>query len=380
MKRENGMGTIYQRENGTWVGKIRERSSDGKMKSKCFSGKSEAEVKRKIREHVKSKEAIDPTKVSFETYISRWLRSAKQRKIKDTSYDRLENTALYQLIPKLGSMHMSQIGTEDIQKALDELSEEYSFSTTKKAYDTVKSVFKYAVVNMDVNRDPTILVNMPSKEQFKQKKEIRFFNAKECASIVEECRRQYKNGKPVYAYGEAFVLIMYTGLRMGELLGLEKNDLDTENGKLRVRRNAQLIKNRDDAGERTGGRQLVFNTTKTYSGTRDIPLNKTAREAFERLCASSNSDKLVCTGTGKTVPPDRLERSFYRILNNVGIEQTGLHSLRHTFASMLFAKKVDIKAISTLLGHSSVQITYDTYVHLLDNVDIETVAKLDDAI
>ena len=67
------------------------------------------------------------------------------------------------------------------------------------------------------------------------------------------------------------------------------------------------------------------------------------------------------------VTHERFERSFYRVLDNCGIERTGVHSLRHTFTSFLFEQGTDIKTISTLLGHASVKITMDTYVHLIQD-------------
>ena len=74
-----------------------------------------------------------------------------------------------------------------------------------------------------------------------------------------------------------------------------------------------------------------------------------------------------------------LREHFTAFLKRAGIEKTGIHSLRHTFASNLFARGVDVKTVSHLLGHSSVKITYDTYIHLIKGVDHEAVAVLDEA-
>ena len=71
---------------------------------------------------------------------------------------------------------------------------------------------------------------------------------------------------------------------------------------------------------------------------------------------------------------------FRRILKNLNIPQAGTHTLRHTFASLLFAEGVDIKTVSTILGHASIQITLNTYVHLLEKADHNAVAKLDNVI
>ena len=80
------------------------------------------------------------------------------------------------------------------------------------------------------------------------------------------------------------------------------------------------------------------------------------------------------------VPPERIERTFYHLLDNIGLEREGPHSLRHTFASLLFASKVDIKTVSKLLGHANTQITYNTYIHLLEDAGHSAVAVLNDII
>lgn len=376
--REFGTGSIYQRENGTWVGRIRTADATGKLKSKYFSGKTEAEVKKKIREFNKSTATVDQKKISVEQYLRNWLVTFKQETIKKSSYDRLENTAIHQIIPAIGSLHLSQVTTDDIQKLINDLKKSgLSYSTVKKVYDCLNEMFLHATIKSDIVRNPMLLVNMPKQSLF-DKKDIRYFSEKEMALITEECRREYSTGKNVYPYGEAFILTMHTGLRMGELIGLKKSDWDKQNEVLHIRRNAQPVKRRNEDGERTEGREIVFNTTKTYSGERDIPLNASATEALERLTGASKfSEFIVCTSNGGMVPPDRIERSFYRMLTNIGIEKTGMHSLRHTFASVLFANKVDIKTVSYLLGHASIQITLNTYVHLINGVDKTAVETLD---
>lgn len=168
---------------------------------------------------------------------------------------------------------------------------------------------------------------------------------------------------------------------MGELLGLQKEDIDFENKTLSVRRNAQVVHNRNADGSRSSGRRVVLSSTKTYSGTRVISLNNSALEAAQRLCAKHpESNYVICGTKGNQVTHERFERSFYGVLKNCGIEQTGVHSLRHTFASVLFEQKVDIKTISTLLGHASVKITMDTYVHLITDTGKSAVEKLDNSI
>ena len=368
-RREKGTGTIVQRESGTWSGRVSiGRGDDGKIKYKYFSGKTEAEVKRKIREYNKSGSPLNPQQTLLKDYLMSWLVGVKKISLKPSSYDRLESTALKQVIPRMGAFKISEITPEDIGSMLSEIQNEgLSYSTVKKAYDCVNAVLTYAFNKRDITYNPAILAARPNESNFK-KKEIRYFTREEANLITEECGRKYSTGAPVYPYGDAFILALNTGLRMGELIGLQKKDLDFNAKKMIVRRNAQVVGKRNADGSRASGCTVVMSTTKTYSGTRIISLNNAALEAAQRLCDSHpDSEQVVCGMRGGQVTHERFERSFYRVLDNCGIERTGVHSLRHTFASFLFEQGTDIKTISTLLGHASVKITMDTYVHLIQD-------------
>lgn len=379
-KRDNGTGTIYQRANKTWVGKIYLGVDEtGKEKFKYFSGKSEAEVKKKIREYNQSGTKIETKKISLQEYLSNWLKTYKRGTIKPSSYDAIERTATNHIFPNIGIIQLQEITATDIQTLLNDLKDNgYSYSTVKKVHDCLNAMFTHATIADDVAKSPMLLVKMLAKSEF-ETKEIRYFTKEECALIIEECSRQYKTGKPIYQYADAYILMLNTGIRLGEAIGLKKTDWNKNDNTLHIQRNIQSVSKRDGSGNRVQGKQLVTNTTKTYSGDRIIPLNKAATEAIQRLCEQHpDAECIVCSSKGDMIPPERLERTFYRILKNVGISQAGLHSLRHTFASMLFEEKVDIKTISELLGHASIQITLNTYVHLIGKPKHTAVNKLDE--
>lgn len=378
-KRDNGTGTIYKRANGTWVGKIYlGRDETGKEKFKYLSGKTDTEVKKKIREYNQGGSFVEVKKVSLQDYLYNWLRTFKWGTIKESSYDTLEKTIKNQIIPHIGMIHLQQVTSADIQSLLNKLKGMgYSYSTVKKAHDCLNDMFEHATIADDVQKNPMLLVNMLAASEFK-KKEIRYFSETECALIVEESTKQYSTGKPVYQYADVYILMLHTGIRLGEAIGLQKTDWDQSKSTLHIQRNVQSISKRDADGNRVKGKHLVTNTTKTYSGDRIIPLNKSATDALERLCKQhQGSPFIVCSSKGDQVPPERVERTFYRLLNNVKISQAGTHSLRHTFASMLFAKDTDVKTVSELLGHASIQITLNTYVHLIGKTKHTAVAKLD---
>lgn len=390
-RREKGTGNIYQRSNGTWVGRLSVGcKSDGKPIIKYFSGKSEKEVKKKIREFNKNSINVElnKRKITVGEYIDNWMNLYKKPDLKRSSYDRLEVTAKYQVKPYIGMIQLNTLTSDDIQKMLTSIKDDgvldqktgrkktASYSTLKKAYDLVSAVLTHALIKGDIDKNPMLLVKMPNKAQF-ETKEIRIFSETESRLILEESQRKYSTGAPVYVYGDAYILMLNTGLRVGELIGLNKDDYNRKEKTLHIKRNIQSVKKRDETGQ-SGGYELIESSTKTYSGNRIIPLNANAVNAIERMLMQNPlGEILVCNSKGNRIPPDKLTRTFYRMLDNVGIARTGLHSLRHTFASLLFANKVDVKTVSKLLGHASIQITLNTYIHLINEPDKDAVVVLD---
>lgn len=381
-RRDNGAGYIYQRKDGKgWRGRLQDgRKPDGSVRYVNFSGKTEAEVKRKIREYHKSEDKDFQQKtITVGEYLINWLHTYKRGTIKDSSYDRLENTAKHQVIPSIGDIQLQALTSDDIQNMIMDLKRAgKSYSTVKKAYDCLNAALRHATIADDIRKNPMLMVNMPEGKLFEQT-EIRYFTKDECRRIVEECGRKYSTGAPVYHYGDVFILILNTGLRIGEAIGLLKTDWNQEEKTLHIRRTIARIKERDEDGKPTGSYKRVSNTTKTYSGDRILPLNANATGALQRLCDQApESLTVVSNSVGKPASPERVERSFYSVLNNIGLEKTGVHSLRHTFASFLFAAGTDVKTVSKMLGHANIQITLNTYIHLIEKTDQQAVIKLDD--
>lgn len=315
-------------------------------------------------------------------YLTFWLKKAKYGTIKQTSYDTIERVVLAYIHPTIGDIPLLQLIPEDIQDLLTAMREEdgYSYSTVKKVYTCLNEALRYATVRKFIVENPMLLVEMPAEALFKTK-EIGFFTVRECELIIEEAMRVYSTGRRVYAYGDAFVLLMLTGLRLGELIGLKPSDYDAANKMLKVRRTVHKVRKRDDEGNLLPGRELqVANTTKTYSGRRDIPLPELAVKSIERMMNDHPYSKhLVCNTKGAMATPEQIDRTFHYLLKNVGLERSGVHKLRHTYASILFSsRKVDIKTISRLMGHATPTITLNIYTHIADRIPHEAITPLDD--
>jgi len=184
----------------------------------------------------------------------------------------------------------------------------------------------------------------------------------------------------MYRLGHAIIVLLYTGMRMGELLGLKWNNIDFQNNTLKITNSVVTIKNRSKSNKiKTKWIVLDQDSTKTKSGERIIYLNHKATEALQEIQKiNPNSEYVMSTSNNKIYYPRNLDRMFRNILTRCNIEPCGLHSLRHTFASMLFKKGVDVKTVSELLGHSDVSVTYNTYIHLIKEQKQQAVSLLDE--
>lgn len=161
---------------------------------------------------------------------------------------------------------------------------------------------------------------------------------------------RYGNGKSIYRLGYGLILILFTGLRLGEALGLRWEDIDFEGRRLRAERTLEYVKNRN-ANPGEPKYCFVEGSTKTTSSERTVPLNQTAVQALIELKKINHSfPHVFSNAAGKPINPRNLNRAHDCILERDGIEHIGIHALRHTFASQLFAAGVDIKIVSQLLG------------------------------
>lgn len=370
-RKQNGEGSVFQVSENKWVAKISMgKQPNGKPLVKQFSGKTEAIVKKKLKDFKKSEYFIEkrlPNNVSVESYFLNWLHEYKLNKLKPTSYDRLECTILNHIIPNIGNLKLDSVTQDTIQSLINRLYKQnkLSYSSVKKVYVALNDCYTHALITDVVKKNPCLGVVLPSATE--NTKKIEAFTLKETEILLNELQKLDKNGNQKYFYANAYILILNTGLRMGEALSLSWADVDFEKKTIIVQKNRIIAKKRDLQGNAVGGYELLIqNSTKTINGRRTIPLNQTAINALIALKNDNDTPFVIVNDRNRQVLPSNFIRSFNCVLKNAGLSQSGVHILRHTFASMLFKNGIDVKIVSKLLGHSSVKITYDIYVHLFE--------------
>lgn len=375
-----GEGTIYQTADGRWIAKIRlGHAPDGKPLIKRFSSRTKAEAEKKLRDFKKAQhKGIEKsfTPYSVTAYFDFWLKTYQFPKLKPLSFDRLESSVRNHILPFLGLKKFDQVSLDDVQQLINHLHQQkkLSYSSIKKVYNALNACYKHALIAGILPRNPCLGAVLPSSTE--RTKQISSLSASEVEILKQELNRTDDSGRPLYHYAHAYLLILHTGLRMGEALALQWQDVDLTAKTLCVSKTSIIARKRDPAGNLIGGYQAeTQHSTKTSSGHRIIPLNQSALRSLMALRKGNNSSYIILGSSGKPALAANFERSFQLVLRNAGLPRYGIHALRHTFASLLFAAGVEVKVISKLLGHASVKITYDTYVHLFQE-DYQAVTEL----
>lgn len=381
-KRDYGEGSISQRKDGTWTARVYcGKSADGKYKIKCIYGKTEKEVKKKLKEFKEELIKFDNVnlpRLTVSDIINDWLKT-KRYEVKPSSFDRIERTVNNLILPRIGFAQASSLAPNHIQQLLNDLADDgYSYSAIKKAYEALNAPFKIAVIRDQLRKNPCETVSVPKNTIDKEDGEVEFYNEEQVALITKGALEQYSNGEYVYKHGRGLIILLNTGMRIGELLALKWSNVDFDKKIIRVMesRGTVIDRNRKEDDKKY---KEMDSSTKTKSGSRIIPMNKKAEEAllyFKSL--KYKSPYVMANGDNSVIPYKNLQKALKHILEKNNINFGSLHALRHTFATRLFKRGVEVKVVSELLGHSSVKITYDTYIHVIKEQKIEAINILND--
>jgi integrase len=379
-RRPNYSGSVRQVSENKYVAEITIGvKENGKPNKKQFSARTRAEATRKLNEYKKTLNLEAPQQVRKKTvneYFEFWL-GIKKVELKSSSYRRLESTFETYIKPQFGRLQFASVRTEDVQGLINRNQIEKSYSTIKKIYDCLNAVFKY-----DQSLPPQQRVasynpctNVVFRNGQDAKVEVKVYSEDEIKKIKLEINRKMKNGKLVYPYGKLFILILNTGMRIGEALALDKSDIDFKRKTIAITKNMTLG-NKDN-----GYQSSVMNTTKTSAGRRTISMNAAAVSAAKDLFeAFPETSALVVNKNGKRVSLQNAEKTFKQILSSANVDANGrsCHALRHTFATRMFEAKRDPKVVSHMLGHRSVSTTYDIYVSVLQRIEAQELEDIPD--
>jgi integrase len=249
-------GNAFKRTDGRWCGVVWYMDEHGERKRKSFSGTTKAEVNKKITEYITdfehqvfdSDESIKKLKDSMQN----WLQVFKFPSVEQTTYDRSECSAKNQIYPLIGEKAVGDITAADIKSVLNYwMSKDYAYTTVKKAYVVLNEYFRYLYQEELIPKNPMANVEMIKKSNFlsAQNKEnlpecetVTIFAPDEIEKFKAEAFTTFSNGKRKYQQAAAYILMLNTGLRTGELPGLLNSDKNLDGsawskGNLQTKRN-----------------------------------------------------------------------------------------------------------------------------------------------
>lgn len=334
-------------------------------KQRYVYGKTQAECKAKLDAklaEIRGGSYVPPDKMTVEAWLLFWFDNFYRRSVK-VSTAATAKSNLDKLIAALGKIKLQKLSTTDVQHFITaELDAGIRVSTIKRYLTVLAQALDQARELQKIHANPVEHVKLPKQE----KKEIPFLSHEEQRLFLSAC--------PSTTYGRALRMLLYTGLRVSELCGLQWQDIK-EDG-LHIKRLNMTIKDLQEDGYVN-----ITSTPKTAAGKRIVPLTPTLRALLEEQRQTQLRERLKAgsawastdAGRGSAYifankvghPSDRhnLNRAFAAVLDKAGLPRRGAHALRHTFATNWVQKNPDISALAKILGHTDTGFTYKTYCH-----------------
>lgn len=359
----------------------------GKKIYKKFTAKNKTaarEMARQYEQTLISPNSLEIGKMTFIEYFKKWAELYKKNSVKATTYNAIEYCIKSRIEPyEIARLQMSQLNPDIFQKYINDLVEnKYSRATIAKTYNTINNCLKIAAIKGDIKSNPLLLVSVPSEAKvFTKEKEIEFFTEEDIKKMLLQADKTDSTGKIKNSYVYEIIFLIYTGLRIGEASALQWKDIDLKNKKINITSSVSIIHSLE-GDKRT---KEVISTPKTNKGKRTVFLTKQAMNALmkirEKNCKYLNDkDRVFITTLGTPLNRRNLRRSLNTLQKDAhtSLQNSGLHVLRHTFATLAISKNVDLKTVSQMLGHAKVSTTYNIYVHFIESNAIKALSALDD--
>lgn len=370
-RRSRGDGSLFKNSKGKWV---------ARYQGKEFTGDVKSEVKAKMDKYkilVQTGEAIT-SRLTVIQYGEKFLhykeQQVKRGKFKNSSLDRLERTFHKQIAEsELANILMCNLDRAVIQDFIDDLSERYSLSTIRKAYNFLSALISFGIDMKDFPKSfaPLALVELPDESVLEVKtKAIEIMPDDYLPKFKEIAMAKKPDGTLAYRYGPLLVFGLNTGFREGELMALSRDGITVVEGRhvYHVSETVSTVKNRTKNPDTKTKR--ILTKPKYPRSVRNVPLNKEADYCLQLMLDTYETSKirpdLIVTTKNGMIPTARnIQLTLDRILKKAGLPHYGTHAMRHTFATRLLRQTKnhqELKAVAELLG-DDYNVVVQTYLH-----------------
>lgn len=378
-------GWVEKRGENTWRLNVPGGTGpDGKRK--IFRKNVEAKSKREAEKlldlfsaEVLKGQYVEPSKLTFKDFAERWLRDYAEPNLAPKTVFRYRQLLESRILPAMGHLKMEEIKPVHLLEFYKNLQEEgirldgkpgvLSEQTILHHHRLLSAIFNDAVEWQVIPSNPASRVKPPKVKR----KRARYYEEEQVAVLLKALEKESLKHKTLV------VLALSTGLRRGEIMGLEWPDVNFEEGTITVRQAAQYLP----------GKGTFEKDTKNETSERIIAvpesvaalLKEYRKEWLENRLKVGDlwqgSDRLFTTWDGRPGHAEWPSQWFAKFVRKHNLPPLSFHGLRHTSASLLISQGVHPKAISGRLGHSNISTTMDIYGHLLKSADREAADKLE---
>jgi integrase len=376
-RRSNGEGSApIKRSDGGWKCYFTDERTGQR---RYVYGKTSQETRQKRDLAIQAQregKLVTGDRQTTKQYLEKWLTRLAVRDNTKIDYD----LCVRRVLPYISRIQLRNLNNEHLENAYASMrlhglnGKPCSPSTIRHTHKVINTALIDAVERDMISRNPAKKV---SKRLVKgQDAQVHALNADQIEHLFSSSEES--------RYYALWAFLLHTGCRRAEALAIEWSSIDWERRTVSISQAVTYVRRKESLGLEAG---LHVGPLKTRSSRRVIPLNDEVvdllrqhqeRQQFQRAGTEGwkDSSLIFCNEIGGYMNPDSVTQAFRRALERAGIEGVTLHSLRHTFSTLLFREGVHIKAVSSLLGHSDIGTTANTYTDVLQDVNAEAVAAL----
>lgn len=318
---------------------------------------------------------VRPGKATVADYLNQWLQDSVYPNASPRTAEGYEYMVRKYIIPSLGQMALTELRPHHLQRLYSKITADGKSSRTGQyAHSTLHKSLEDAVKLGLIVRNPADAVQSPKVAR----RDMHIMDEKEIHLFLEMARTT-----PNYAL---FYTALFTAMRRSELLALRWSDVDLLGCQISVNHTMHVVRYGASKG------QVIFKQPKTAKGRRLIPLPPSAaavlrehREMQEKLrqelgMPMPNDELVFCQYDGKPLLPDTITHAWMRLARHCGLKGIRFHDARHSHASLLLKQGVHPKIVQERLGHSTIQITLDTYSHVAPGLQRAAANRFDDIV